>query len=419
MKKTLLVSALAVSFAGVAHAESSVTLYGIVDAGISYTQTKTTGVSIVTGRDTDGNDIKAVGTKKTRNFGLKNGAKQQSRFGLKGIEELGNGTAAIFQLESGFDLETGSTGKSLFNRRAIIGLTGESWGTLTIGRQHNVADDILAPIDPFGTDWGQAGANSTFGGSISAVQTPTIKYLSPNFEGFKFGLAVSGSDNKTKETVNGVTTNRKKQEGGVSVGLGYDNGPLALAATFDYSRSKGTNLLNDDGAKIDNYDSKAKAWAVGAAYDFDVVKLHLGYGQQRDGFVADVNNYDTTSKERDVNKYGLFDATQQVAHIIYGGADISNKGLRAQSWFGGFTVPVADNGKALFSYQGGRIKHNANKFGGARVNTHIYSLGYQHDLSKRTNVYVLGSYGEAKSSGYERKVKSRTTQAIVGLQHHF
>ncbi|WP_159991071.1 porin [Pelistega ratti] len=408
MKKTLLVSALAVSFAGVAHAESSVTLYGIVDAGIGYTQTKTTGANVV---DANGNVIATNATKKTRDFGLNNGAKQQSRFGLKGIEELGNGTAAIFQLESGFDLETGSTGDSLFNRRAIIGLTGESWGTLTIGRQHNVADDILAPIDPFGTDWGQAGANSTFGGSISAVQTPTIKYLSPNFEGFKFGLAVSGSDSKVKTTALNYKNVDKKQDGGVSVGLGYDNGPLSLAATFDYSRQKDKETLN--GVNTTDIDSKAKAWAIGAAYDFDVVKLHLGYGQQRDGFVNDVNEDATRNG---VANYGLFDATQQVAHVIYGGDNISNKGLRAQSWFGGFTVPVADNGKALFSYQGGRIKHNSYN---GRVNTHIYSLGYQHDLSKRTNVYVLGSYGEAKSSGYERRVKSRTTQAIVGLQHHF
>ncbi|AFK61531.1 outer membrane porin protein [Advenella kashmirensis WT001] len=137
MKKTLLAAALAVGFAGVAHAETSVTLYGIVDAGIGYQQTKVTQGDAFT---------------KTRDIGLINGVRNGNRWGMKGVEDLGNGTSAIFQLESGFDLGNGRSaqGGRLFGRHAYVGLTGANWGTLTLGRQLNVAADTVSSLNPFG-----------------------------------------------------------------------------------------------------------------------------------------------------------------------------------------------------------------------------------------------------------------------------
>lgn len=137
MKKTMLAASLAIGFTGVAHAETSVVLYGIVDAGIGYQQTK------VSQGDT---------WTKTRDIGLINGVRNGNRWGLKGTEDLGNGTSAIFQLESGFDMGNGrsSQGSRLFGRYAYVGLTGNDWGTLTLGRQVNQATDMIGPLNPFG-----------------------------------------------------------------------------------------------------------------------------------------------------------------------------------------------------------------------------------------------------------------------------
>src|SRR5690625_8021310 len=101
MKKTLLAAALMVGFAGVAQAETSVTLYGVVDGGIGYQR------------------VKADGAKATRT-GLLGGVQRGNRWGLRGSEDLGDGLRMIFQLESGFDINTGHSQQSgrLFGREA-------------------------------------------------------------------------------------------------------------------------------------------------------------------------------------------------------------------------------------------------------------------------------------------------------------
>src|SRR5699024_12755364 len=93
MKKTLLAAALMVGFAGVAQAETSVTLYGVVDGGIGYQRVK--------GTDANGDSAKATRT------GLLSGVQRGNRWGLRGSEDLRDGLRFIFQLESGFDIADG------------------------------------------------------------------------------------------------------------------------------------------------------------------------------------------------------------------------------------------------------------------------------------------------------------------------
>lgn len=121
MKKTLLAAALLAGFAGVAQAETSVTLYGIIDTGIGYN--KISGAK-------DGNAAKIENGSR---FGMINGVQNGSRWGLRGSEDLGDGLRAVFTLESGFDSGNGKSGQSsrLFGRQATIGLASDSWGQLT------------------------------------------------------------------------------------------------------------------------------------------------------------------------------------------------------------------------------------------------------------------------------------------------
>src|SRR5690606_10234349 len=146
MKKTLLAAALTVGFFGVAQAETSVTLYGIIDTGIGYTKV-------------ENGDVDA------KKIGLINGVQSGSRWGLRGTEDLGDGLQAIFQLESGFDSSTGdqAQGGRLFGRQATIGLQGDSWGRLDLRRQTNIASKYFADVaSPFGASFGQANVGATF-----------------------------------------------------------------------------------------------------------------------------------------------------------------------------------------------------------------------------------------------------------------
>lgn len=149
MKKTLLMAALATISSGAVHAESSVTLYGILDAGVGYSK--------VDGSFTDPTTGQTVSVKGSR-IGMNDSVKNGSRWGLRGREDLGNGLYATFQLESGFNVSDGQStqGGRLFGREATVGLASDSWGQMKIGRQYNIASryyygifGVSAPLTPF------------------------------------------------------------------------------------------------------------------------------------------------------------------------------------------------------------------------------------------------------------------------------
>src|SRR5690606_19947579 len=110
MKKTLLAAALLAGFAGAAQAETSVTLYGIIDTGIGYNKVDIPGTATTAGY-------------KHSRVGMINGVQSGSRWGLRGTEDLGDGLRAVFTLESGFDSSDGdqAQGGRLFGRQATIG----------------------------------------------------------------------------------------------------------------------------------------------------------------------------------------------------------------------------------------------------------------------------------------------------------
>src|SRR5690625_4678127 len=201
MKKTLLAAALMVGFAGVAQAETSVTLYGVVDGGIGYQRLK---------------QRTSEGSAKATRTGLLSGVQRGNRWGLRGSEDLGNGLRAIFQLESGFDIATGNQlqgneeNDRLFGREAHFGLAGDSWGQVTFGRQTTVSSQYIPGIgSPFGASFMQA----NFGANFSSVNTTRydnmIQYQTPSFAGFQAGLGYSFNTNGTQAPtvkVGGVTT---------------------------------------------------------------------------------------------------------------------------------------------------------------------------------------------------------------------
>ncbi len=112
-----------------AHAQSSVTLYGIVDAGIAYVH----------------NAQNANGGNASSLVKFSSGNLSGSRWGLRGTEDLGGGLAALFQLENGFNIGTGALGQGQreFGRKAVVGLSSSTYGTVTLGRQYDPVVDLV------------------------------------------------------------------------------------------------------------------------------------------------------------------------------------------------------------------------------------------------------------------------------------
>lgn len=377
MKKTLLAAALMAGFAGVAHAETSVTLYGILDGGIGYQQVK-------------GSD--AAGDFKYKKTGLINGVQSGNRWGLKGSEDLGDGLRAVFQLESGFDLADGRSaqGGRLFGRQATLGLAGDSWGQLDFGRQTNIASKYLPGVaDPFGGGFGQANIGTSFTSANTVRYDNLITYQTPNFSGFQFGVGysfnVNGKQNfKRDGDRNDGNTNA------ITTGLRYANGPIGLALTYDQFKLRGQDL------PVYTDDVTVKQWNIGGSYDFEVVKAHLAFGQTRNGFYVS-------------------EAFGGVGGLD-GGTFANYDGLKVNSYLVGLSAPVGA-GTVMASWQMGdlRAAPNGTPDDEEFKKQQVYSLGYSHPISKRTNVYAIGSY--AKNALFQRDAKS--TLLGVGLRHQF
>src|ERR1700759_4859908 len=157
--------------AGAAHAQSSVTLYGVLDDSIQYV-----------------NNVDVSGSNKS-SVGLAAGNLQGNRWGLKGTEDLGGGLKAIFQLENGFNPNNGALGQGgkMFGRQAYVGLTHDAYGTLTLGRQYDPVVDLVQPL----TADNYFGSTFTTPGDVdnndnSSRTNNAVKYTSPVWAGFQF-----------------------------------------------------------------------------------------------------------------------------------------------------------------------------------------------------------------------------------------
>lgn len=399
MKKTLLAAALMAGFAGVAQAETSVTLYGILDGGIGYQK--------ISGKDSYASDRSGVQDLKATKTGLITGVQYGNRWGLKGSEDLGNGLRAVFVLESGFDLATGQhqQGDRLFGRQATLGLASDSWGQFDIGRQTNIASKYLpGVVSPFGASFGQANAGVVFTQANTARYDNMLMYQTPNFSGFQFGLGYSfnvngGQAYKIDEegTLNdGLETNNRAWTAGVR----YSGGPLAAALTYD--QLKTAESRDVVGGDVDGGVS-VKAWALGGSYDFEIIKVYAGFGQTKNGIFQAQAPYN-----------GDFDAD------LGNGSFVGVEGLKFNSYSVGVSAPIG-NGTLMAGWMMADPRSQPDAWGEAgepareMEKNNTYSIGYTYDLSKRTNLYAIGSY----SDNVYFLPEAKQTLVGVGLVHKF
>jgi predicted porin len=277
MKKTLIALAALGAMAGAAQAQSTVTIYGLLDANIGSYKTN----------QINGAAISGISQAKIDSGGL-NG----SRWGIRFSEDIGGGMAVIGNLESGINLDAGSSaqGGLLFGRRANVGISS-GFGTVTIGRNSSSYDDVSADhammgatlFDPSNTNNGLSTAtaatlgtlagNASFlnhGGNGSGAHVTwvgfntrfnnSVKYVSPNFGGFTGSFMYAFGEDKTA-AVSASNT--------VSANLKYANGPLVVSG--GYQSEGATRTATTKPALVNTL--------LNVSYDFGVAKV--GFGANR------------------------------------------------------------------------------------------------------------------------------------------
>jgi predicted porin len=238
-----------------AFAQSSVTLYGVIDEGIDYTSNS--------------------GGK--RAFDLQSGYVQGSRWGLKGTEDLGGGLKAVFQLENGFDVSSGKLGQGgrMFGRQAYVGLQSDQFGTVTFGRQYDSVVDFVAQMTAAG-NWG----GYVFGHPLDNDNTlnsfrvnNAIKYTSNTYGGFTFD-GLYGFSNQT-----GFSNNRAYSFGGQ-----YAGGPLTVAAGYLQVDNPGANSggalagpLSSSSVDTNFSAVRQRVWGAGISYKLAAATLAFAY----------------------------------------------------------------------------------------------------------------------------------------------
>ncbi len=378
MKKTLLAAALLAGFAGAASAQSSVTLYGVLDGGLRYSS-----VSLANG---DG----------VSNFGGAYGVQSGNRWGMKGVESLGNGNNAMFQIESGFDMGNGAgqQGGRLFGRASWVGLQNNAWGDVRLGRMTNLTSDwMVGGLDPFAAGFGQLNMGHAFTSGNTVRLDNTLMYRTPTMSGFQAGLGYSFA---TGLTSNGGTTgygfatsNNSRQ---ITAGLKYANGPFYAAATYEKAYASESTVMN--GQSVNN-------WNIGASYDLKVVKLGVAYGQTRDGFWAG-------------SGAGGTGATIATTPSGSSNALVFAPSVGYNSYIVGATIPVNAVSRVLLSWT--MIAPNTNmKDAYNAQNQSSFNLGYTYDFTKRTNLYTY----VGQTVNYATVDTAKSTVVGLGMRHNF
>ncbi|MPV61493.1 porin [Burkholderia sp. HI2761] len=339
-----------------ADAQSSVTLFGVVDNGIVY-QNNATNVGATSPAHSD---VKMM-----------IGAWAGSRFGLKGIEDLGGGTQAIFQLEAGVntenDMSTFSGG--IFTRQAWVGLTDLTFGTLTAGRQYTAYYTLLSPYSP--TPWltGYFGAHP---GDIDSLDTGyrannSLVYVSPRLYGLTFGASYALGG--VPGSVNAGST--------WSAELQYINGQFGIAAAFQ---------------RINNSTSGGGLWGANST---------ASNGGAQPGISAVNNGYsDAQAQQRIAVTTGYrftqdWDVSASYSNVQYvpgGGSLFHNTAI-----FNTAGAVLHFKPAPQWDLAGGYSYTRATKSNGVQNATqyHQITLSQYYSLSKRTGVYAVEAYQRA------------------------
>ncbi|MBN3801846.1 porin [Paraburkholderia sp. Ac-20336] len=357
------------------YAQSSVTLYGIIDAGVTYVSN-------------------AGGSHQVK---FDDGIAQANRWGLKGTEDLGGGMKAVFELESGFHLGNGqiANGGSLFGRAAYVGLQND-WGTLTLGNQPDMTQEFVYLYNASAWASGYAINQGDFDRMNGDHLQNSVKFMSNTFGGFQFGGMYSFS-NKAGDFHNGSAW---------SVGAQYQHGPFAMGTAY-------TQLNNPSG--IYGFDPYAMI-GVRTFFGRPTVSVDPATGTVTSLYADTPFPVDKQATFGAGASYAIGNVTLMGA-FTYTQITAFGESRHMQVGEGGANWQMTPS----FSMTGG---YQYTHFDGHHWNQ--LSAGMHYLLSKRTDVYLSGDWLRASQGvdaviGYGFTPASTTTQADVriGLRHLF
>ncbi|KVK82621.1 porin [Burkholderia sp. MSMB1498] len=375
---------------GSAQAQSSVTLYGLIDTSITYASNQRTN---------------AAGSRGSGNWAVTSGALNASRWGLRGAEDLGGGLSAVFALENGFSSAYGALsqkGVDMFGRQAWIGVKSKAGGALTLGRQYDLVLDFATPLGASGPGWGGNLAVHPYDNDDSNRNiriNHSIKYTSPTYRGLTFGMMYGFSN----------TAGRFGNNAAWSAGLSYANGPLKLGAGY-LKINRDPNAANANGA-VSTTDGSAtitggsqQIWAVAGRYAFGLHSIGAAWSHS---------------------------ATDDVAGVLQGGgiARLSGDSLVFDNFTidGRYLVTSRFSVAAAYTYTMGRFDTHS---GETRPKWNQVVAQADYAFSKRTDAYIEGVYqrvsGGNGNPAFNASVWTLTPSAngnqvvvALGLRHRF
>jgi len=389
MKKSLIALAALGTIAASAMAQStpsSLTIYGIIDLGL-----------VKQSKADDATSGYALGGPGAGNKQLNVAQATKSRLGFKGVEDLGGGLSAKFELEHRLLPDTGATntsGGNSFWDKSIVGLTSQTYGEVTLGRDYGPTFYVQYLLDPWlnqgiaevgGTNMAFAGYNA---GGHNARYNNGI-YYKAIYEGLT--VMLTGGMSEVSGTDNRYGVGAMYNAGPLGVYFGYDRDASALAP------SKTDNLLQ-----------------LGASYDFGVIKPRILYAQSKL-----LTPYDGQIKPRSLT----ISATVPVS------TGLIKLGYAQMNWKGGsgadqaFYLATSKSSAASAAQQAAAT--GAGKLlaaSGAETKNSKFSLGYEHTLSKRTALYTDVTFGKTKDGVVNSNGTIGNANASgvdLGIRHSF
>lgn len=332
MKKSLFALTV-LTVASATYAQSSVTLYGKIDASVQ-------------------NVSKTGQPSETK---VSSGALDTSRWGLKGSEDLGGGLKASFQLESGFSVDTGAVrgASNLFSRVSKIALTG-GFGSVSAGLQWTPYDSAwLDALDYNGASAMNAafyaGVHGDNGNTGWGNAKNSIQYATPDFNGFNAVVMVAPGEDATP----GMSASRY-----TGFGVNYAAGPLAV--------SFGQETLTPVGSG-----GNTKGWILTGSYDLKVVNLFAAYEQG-------------STPTTDETGYSFGAAMPLTSNMklaaSYASETTDFKAAGADDKTTAFGATLVYNMSARTNVYGAYLRSEYTPGGGSGITTGTFSLGVRHNF---------------------------------------
>ncbi|HDR9872794.1 TPA: porin [Burkholderia cenocepacia] len=360
---------------GTACAQSTVSLYGLIDTSLRYLHNsggQSTQVSMVSG-------------------GISG-----SRWGLKGAEELGGGLKAVFQLENGFNSTNGKLkqGGREFGRQAFVGISSSTFGRMTLGRQYDPLSDMIQPLQSNGYLGGFFSAPGDIDNADNSIRVSNaIKWSSPSWGPVKI-TALYGVGGVAGAAASGQT---------YGAAAAYNSGPFGLAAGFEHINNGNARLSSRGTSSADSLFGSSVNAAYATASSIDIVRAAGNYviGSMTLGAYYSFSDYKSDADS-------LFVGSEKYHNVsVYGVWQIS-PALAMQMGY--------DYLRAI---------------GESSARYHQGTAGVGYSLSKRTDLYGIVAYTHASGqngAGPAQAVvgsvnvdagKSSQVLATVGLRHRF